>query len=115
MGPSTMDDLFLHTLQDLFFTENKIVKSLPGMVEKATNRELSAGLRAHLGQTEKQVERLKQMFKLLGKEPKGTDCPAIDGIIKEAEAIAGDVADKQVLDAAIIGVAQAVEHYEITR
>lgn len=111
----TMDDLFLHTLQDIFYAENKIVKSLPGMIEKVTNRELSAGLRAHLGETEKQIERLKQVFKLLGKEPKGTDCPAIDGIIKEAEAIAGDVADKQVLDAAIIGAAQAVEHYEITR
>jgi ferritin-like metal-binding protein YciE len=111
----TMDDLFLHTLQDIFYAENKIIKSLPGMIEKVTNRELSAGLRAHLGETEKQAERLKQVFKLLGKEPKGTDCPAIDGIIKEAEAIAGEVADKQVLDAAIIGAAQAVEHYEISR
>lgn len=111
----TMDDLVLHTLQDIFYMENKIIKSLPSMIDKATNRDLSSALRAHLGETEKQVERVKQAFKLLGHDPKAADCPSIDGIIKEAESIAGEVADKQVLDAAIIGAAQSVEHYEISR
>jgi ferritin-like metal-binding protein YciE len=111
----TMDDLFLHTLQDIYYAENKIVKSLPDMIKKATNRDLTSGLKTHLQETEGQIERLQQIFKKLGEKPQGTDCPAIDGIIKEAEEIAGDVEDKEVLDAAIIGAAQAVEHYEITR
>ena len=111
----TMDDLFLHVVQDMYYAEQQIAKSLPDMIEKATNRELTTGLKHHLGETEKQVARLEQVFNLLGKEPKGTDCPAIDGILEEAEGIAGEVDDKTVLDAAIIAAAQAVEHYEITR
>jgi ferritin-like metal-binding protein YciE len=111
----TMDDLFLHTLQDVYYAENKIEKKLPDMIKKVTNRELGAGLKAHLEETRKQIERLEQVFKKLGHEPKAVDCPAIDGLIKEAEEIAGDVSDKEVLDAAIIGAAQAVEHYEMSR
>ena len=111
----SMDDLFLHVLQDIYYAESQIMKSLPDMIEKATNRELTTALRAHLGETEKQVKRLEQAFELLGKEPKGTSCPSIDGIIKEANEIAGEVDDKSVLDAALIAAAQAVEHYEITR
>jgi ferritin-like metal-binding protein YciE len=110
-----MDDLFLHTLQDIYYAENQIVKNLPDMIDKATNRELSSGLQAHLEETRKQVERLEQVFDKLGMKPEATDCPAMDGILEEAEEIAGDVEDKQVLDAAIIGAAQAVEHYEISR
>ena len=111
----TMDDLFLHTLQDVYYAENQIVKALPKMIDKATNRELAAGLREHLRETEGQVTRLDQVFKKLGQTPKGVDCPAIDGLLKEADEVAGEVADKKVLDAAIIGSAQAVEHYEISR
>ena len=111
----SMEDLFIHTLQDVYYAEKQIVKSLPKMIEKATNRELSTGLRNHLKETEGQVERLEQVFTRLGKEPKGVDCPAIDGLIKEADEVAGEVDDKKVLDAAIIGSAQAVEHYEMSR
>jgi ferritin-like metal-binding protein YciE len=111
----SMDDLFLHTLQDIYYAENKIIKSLPDMIEKATNRELTAAFKAHLGETQTQVSRLEQAFKLLGQDPKGTDCPAIDGIMKEANEIAGEVEDKKVLDAALLAAAQAVEHYEISR
>ena len=111
----TMDDLFLHTLQDVYYAENQIAKSLPDMIEKATSRKLSAALRGHLKETKGQIRRLEQVFKQLDEKPKGTDCPAMDGILKEADEIAGDVADKQVLDAAIIGASQAVEHYEMTR
>ena len=111
----TMDDLFLHTLQDVYYAENQIVKSLPTMIEKSTNRELAKGLREHLRETEGQVARLEKVFERLGEEPKGTDCPAIDGLIKEADEVAGEVEDKQVLDAAVIGSAQAIEHYEISR
>jgi len=110
-----MEDLFLHTLQDIYYAENQIVKALPDMIEKSTNRDLTAGFKKHLEETETHVSRLEQVFKLLGRQPKGVECPAIDGIIKEASEIAGDVADKEVLDAALIGAAQAVEHYEIAR
>jgi ferritin-like metal-binding protein YciE len=111
----SMEDLFLHTLRDIYYAENQIVKSLPTMIEKSTNRELAKGLREHLRETEGQVARLDKVFEKLGGEPKGTDCPAIDGLIKEADDVAGEVEDKKVLDAAIIGSAQAIEHYEISR
>jgi ferritin-like metal-binding protein YciE len=110
-----MDDLFLHAVQDIYYAENQIVKALPNMIDKATNRELAAGLRDHLKETETQIARLEQVFQRLGQSPKGIDCPAIDGLIKEADDVAGEVEDKKVLDAAIIGSAQAVEHYEISR
>jgi ferritin-like metal-binding protein YciE len=111
----SMDDLFLHTLQDVYYAENQIVKALPKLIDKATNRELAAGLRNHLRETEGQVKRLQQVFDKLGQDPKGVDCPAIDGLIREADEVAGEVDEKKVLDAANIGSAQAVEHYEISR
>ena len=92
----TMDDLFLHVLQDVYYAEKQILKALPDMVEKATNRDLTAAFKNHLAETEKHVQRLEQAFDLIGASPKGTTCPAIDGIIKEANEIAGEVAEKKV-------------------
>ena len=111
----TMDDLLLHGLKDIYYAEHQIVSSLPAMIEKATNRDLTKGLQDHLLETRKQIERLDQVFKKLGHEPRGLDCPAIDGLIKEANEIAAEVEDKEVLDVAIVGSAQAIEHYEIAR
>lgn len=111
----SMDDLFLHTLQDIYYAENKIVKSLPEMIDNATNPQLKEGLQSHLGETRGHVQRLERVFGLLGQSPKAVDCPAIDGIIEEAEEVTGEVDDPSVLDAAIIAAGQAVEHYEITR
>jgi ferritin-like metal-binding protein YciE len=111
----TMEDLYVHVLQDIYYAESQIKKALPEMAEKATNRELTAAFKAHLGETEQQIARLDQAFQLLGREPKGTTCPAIDGIIKEANEVAGECEDKNVMDAALLAAAQAVEHYEITR
>ena len=111
----TMDDLVLHELQDIYYAEHQITKALPKLIEKATNRDLTQGLRIHLEETKNQIGRLEQVFKKLGKEPRGTDCPAIDGLVREADHLVAEVEDKQVLDAAIIGSAQAVEHYEIAR
>jgi ferritin-like metal-binding protein YciE len=85
------------------------------MIEKATDAGLKQGFQAHLGETKNHVKRLEQVFKMHGVEAKGVDCPAIDGIIEEANDVAGEVSDKNVLDAALIAAAQAVEHYEITR
>jgi ferritin-like metal-binding protein YciE len=111
----TMDDLLIHGLQDIYYAENQITKALPQMIDKATNRDLVTGLKNHLEETNKQIERLDQVFKKLGQEPKGTTCPAIDGLIKEADETAGEIEDKAVLDAAIVANCQAVEHYEIAR
>jgi ferritin-like metal-binding protein YciE len=111
----TMDDLLLHGLQDIYYAENQIVKALPKLIDKATSRDLSKGLTDHLVETEGQIVRLDQVFKKLGVQPKGVKCPAIDGLITEAGDLAGEVADKEVLDAGIVGSAQAVEHYEIAR
>jgi ferritin-like metal-binding protein YciE len=112
---ATMDDLFVHTLRDIYYAENQIKKALPDMVEKATSPELKRGFETHLRETEGQITRLKEVFRLHGVEEKGVTCPAIDGILEEANDVAGDVEDKLVLDAALIAAAQAVEHYEITR
>jgi ferritin-like metal-binding protein YciE len=111
----TMEDLFVHTLQDIYYAEQQITKALPDMVKKASNPQLKQGFETHLRETETHVKRLEQVFELLGKKAKGVDCPAIDAIIKEAKEVAGEVADKSVLDAALIAAAQAVEHYEMTR
>ena len=111
----TMDDLFVHTLRDIYYAEKQILTALPKMIDKATTVELRNGFERHLVETEGHVERLEQVFEMHGVEAKGVDCPAIDGIIKETNEIAGEVEDPQVLDAALIAAAQAVEHYEITR
>ena len=111
----TMDDLFVHTLRDIYYAENQIVKALPDMIEKAGDPTLRQSFETHLGETKGHVRRLEEAFRMLGKEPKGVDCPAIDGIIDEAEDVAGETDDPLVLDAALIAAAQAVEHYEITR
>jgi len=112
---STMDDLFVHTLRDMYYAEKQILQALPDMIEKAADPQLKQGFQTHLGETRNQVKRLEEVFRLHGKEVSGVDCPAIDGIIEEADDVAGEVADKAVLDAALIAAAQAVEHYEISR
>jgi ferritin-like metal-binding protein YciE len=111
----TMEDLFVHTLRDIYYAEKQIVKALPDMIEKATDPQLKQGFQTHLRETENHVKRLEQVFQTIGKKAQGVDCPAIDGIIKEANEVAGEVEKKPVLDAALIAAAQAVEHYEMTR
>ena len=111
----TMDDLFVHQLRDMYYAEQQLVKALPKMADKASEPQLKQGFRSHLKETEEHVRRLEQIFKMHGVEAKAVDCPAIDGIIKEANETAGEVEDKAVLDAALINAAQAAEHYEITR
>lgn len=111
----TMDDLFVHQLQDVYYAEKQIHKSLPKMIDKASSAKLKQGLEKHRTETEHHIERLEQVFKQHGAKAKAVDCPAIDGILKEAGEVTAEVADKEVLDAAIIAAAQAVEHYEITR
>lgn len=112
---STMDELFVHTLRDIYYAEQEILKALPAMIEKATNPQLRSGFEQHRVETFKHLRRVEQVFQMHGSAPQPINSPAIDGIIKEADAIAGEVDNKEVLDAALIAAAQAVEHYEITR
>ncbi len=102
----TLDDLFVHTLQDIYYAENQITKALPKMISKATDPQLKQGFQTHLSETQNQIKRLEQVFQMHGQSPKAVNCPAIDGIIKEANEVAGEVADKEVLDAALLASAQ---------
>ena len=111
----TMDDLFVHQLQDIYYAEKRIVAALPEMIQKSTTPELRTAFESHLQQTKGHVQRLEQVFRLTGQQPQSVDCPAIDGVIDEAEEVAGEVEDKTVLDAALIAAGQSVEHYEIAR
>ncbi|MRX50351.1 DUF892 family protein [Paracoccus sp. S-4012] len=111
----TLDELFLHTLQDVYYAENQILKALPKMSAKASDPDLKAAFDSHLHETDGHVRRLEQVFGMLGLAPRGVDCPAMDGIIREADEIAAEISDKSVLDGALAASAQTVEHYEIAR
>ncbi|NVN84724.1 MAG: ferritin-like domain-containing protein [Rhodopseudomonas sp.] len=111
----TMDDLFVHQLQDIYYAERQLLKALPKMADKATDRQLQQGFLTHLDETRGHVQRLEQVFEMHGAAIKAVACPAIDGIIAEADDVTGEIDDKAVLDAALINAAQAVEHYEIAR
>jgi ferritin-like metal-binding protein YciE len=110
-----LSDLFLHTLQDIYYAENHIVKALPKMVKTSDSSELSKAFADHLEQTKDHVTRLEQVFKMIGHKPKAAKCPAIDGILDEAKELMAEIKDPDTRDAAMIAAAQAVEHYEITR
>jgi ferritin-like metal-binding protein YciE len=110
-----LDDLFVHTLQDIYYTEQKITKALPKMAEKVSDPQLQSAFLTHLAETEVHIKRVEKVFQMHGETPKASTCPAIDGIVTEAEEIMKDARDHEVLDAAALAAAQAVEHYEITR
>ena len=110
-----LNDLFVHQLQDLYYAEKQLEKALQKMSGKAIDKQLKQGFLTHLDETKTHVKRLEEVFRMHGAEMKAVDCPAIDGIIEEADDVVGEVADDTVLDAALINAAQAAEHYEITR
>jgi ferritin-like metal-binding protein YciE len=115
MPVKTMEDLFVETLKDIYYAEKQILKALPGMVKKAGAKELKHALETHRKETEGQVDRLESVFKLLDMAPRGKKCDAIEGIIAEAKEHMDEIKSPEILDAGMIGSAQAVEHYEITR
>jgi ferritin-like metal-binding protein YciE len=110
----SMDDLFVHTLRDIYYAEQQIEKALPKMIEKAQDQTLRSGFEEHLAQTRGHIERVEQVFRQHGVEAKAVQCKAIDGILAEADEISAEAAH-DVRDAALVAAAQAVEHYEITR
>ena len=111
----TLDDLFLDTLKDIYYAEKQIVKALPKMAKAATSSELKAGFEKHLQETQGHVDRLEQVFDLIGAPARGKTCEAILGIIEEAKEIMDEFKDSPALDAGLVSSAQAVEHYEIAR
>lgn len=114
-GMQTLNELFEEIVRDIYYAEKKILKALPKMAKKASSEALSAAFEAHLEETEGQVERLEQVFEMLGKSARGKTCSAIDGIIEEAEEVMKEAKTDTVRDAAMLAAAQAVEHYEISR
>ncbi|WP_026622100.1 ferritin-like metal-binding protein YciE [Ensifer sp. WSM1721] len=111
----TLDDLFYETLRDIYYAERKILKALPKMARGAQAPELKAAFEKHREQTETHVERLQQVFDMIGKRAQGKTCEAIEGIIAEGEDIMDEFKGTPALDAGLISAAQAVEHYEISR
>ncbi|MBR0646159.1 YciE/YciF ferroxidase family protein [Plastoroseomonas hellenica] len=109
-------ELFEDTLKDIYYAERQILKALPKMVRAAENQELKAAFKTHRDQTEGQVERLQQVFELLGKRARGKTCPAINGIIEECEELLEEMKEPgAVRDAGLAASGQAVEHYEMSR
>jgi ferritin-like metal-binding protein YciE len=115
MKTKTLEELFHETLKDIYYAERKILRALPKMARGAKSPDLKAAFQKHKDETEMQVERLQQVFELIGKPARGKTCPAIDGILEEGEEALQDFADSPALDASLIAAAQAVEHYEIAR
>ncbi|WP_046865737.1 ferritin-like domain-containing protein [Microvirga massiliensis] len=111
----TLDDLFLHTLKDIYYAERKILRNLPKMAKAAESQELKQAFEKHREETQGQIERLEQVFELLGKRAQGVTCEAINGILEEGESVMEDFGESEALDAGILAAAQAVEHYEIVR
>lgn len=110
----TLSELFTHTLKDIYYAENALTKALPKMASAATNPDLKAAFTQHLEETRGQINLLDQIFSTVGEQAAGEKCDAIEGLLKEGEGLMSE-ASESALDPALIGIAQAVEHYEIAR
>ena len=111
----TLNDLFVEALKDVYHAEKQILRALPKMAKAAESEELRQAFQTHREETERQVERLEEVFELVGKPARGKPCQAMQGIIEEGKEVMEDFADSEALDAGLIDAAQAVEHYEICR
>jgi ferritin-like metal-binding protein YciE len=115
MADKDLNELFLDTLKDIYYAEKQILKALPKMAKAAQSDKLRSAFEKHHEETEGQIERLEQVFELLGKAARGKKCDAIEGILDEGKEIMEEYADTPALDAGLLAAAQAVEHYEIAR
>ncbi|MFC3167577.1 ferritin-like domain-containing protein [Paracoccus fontiphilus] len=115
MADKTLDTLFHETLKDIYYAERKILSALRKMARAAQSEDLKAAFKTHEEETQTQIERLAQVFELIGKRPRGKTCDAIEGIIAEGEDIIDEFKGSPALDAGLLAAAQAVEHYEISR
>jgi ferritin-like metal-binding protein YciE len=110
---NSLNDLFVDEIADLLSAEKQLIKALPKVAEATTDRQLSAGILAHLEQTKGHVERLNQVFEIIGQKPQSNTCEAMKGLIEETDELIGHGGEPSVMDAGIIACAQRVEHYEI--
>lgn len=110
---TTLQDLFVHQLRDLYSAEKQLVKALPTMVRRSTSEALQQAFTAHLEVTREQVTRLDQIFEQLGVSSRGPKCKAMEGLIVEASELMDEDIEPSVLDAGLVAAAQRVEHYEI--
>ncbi len=115
MAEKTLDTLFHETLKDIYYAERQILKALPKMARAAQSPEVKKAFEQHREETQGQIERLQQVFELIGKRPQGKTCAAIEGIIEEGSEIMDEFKGQPALDAGLAAAAQAVEHYEISR
>jgi len=115
MAEKKLDDLFYDTLKDIYYAERQILKALPKMARAATDPKLKQAFEKHKEETQGHVERLQEVFEIIGKRAQGKTCEAIQGIIAEGEEIIEEFKESPALDAGLISSAQAVEHYEIAR
>ncbi len=111
----SMDDLFVHLLKDMYHAEKQLLKALPKMAKNSETPELKKAFENHLKETEGQVQRLEQVFGIVGKKAQGKPCAAMEGLIEEGKEAIDEIEDAEVLDAALLAGGQAVEHYEISR
>lgn len=109
----SMKDLFMHELGDLYHAENQLLRTLPRLSERVSSEELKSALKEHTEETKEHVHRLEECFKQMGEKASAHECQAMKGIIAEAEEILAQEEDGELIDAALIGAAQKVEHYEI--
>jgi ferritin-like metal-binding protein YciE len=115
MNDKRLSDLFYDTLKDIYFAERQILKSLPKMAKAAKSEELKNAFLTHRDETEVHVERLQQVFELVGKRAQAKTCEAIKGILEEGDEVAEEYAGSEALDAGLLAGGQAVEHYEMSR
>ena len=115
MKMANLESLLHDGLRDIYYAEKKIMKALPKMIRAAQSTDLQAAFDKHLTETEQQVERLQQVFELMGKRAQAKTCPAIDGILEEGEEVMETYKGSPALDAGLVAAAQAVEHYEMAR
>src|SRR5437867_12011632 len=113
MEIDSLQELLIHDMRDLYNAETQLLKALPKMANKACNADLKSAFETHLRETEGHVKRLQQVFDKLGKKPTGKKCAAMEGLIEEGKEAMGEDMDEETMDAALISVAQKVEHYEI--
>lgn len=113
MQLSTLDDLFVKELRDMYSAERQLIQTLPKMAKKANSQELAQAIEVHLGETEQQAERLEKVFEMLDVSSRGPVCKGMKGIIDEGKDVLEESEEPDVLDAGIIASAQKVEHYEI--
>jgi ferritin-like metal-binding protein YciE len=115
MQLKSLEDLFVHSMRDMYYAEKQILKTLPRMAKKTDSDALRAAFEEHLEETEGQIARLEKVFELVEQKARGMTCPGINGIIEEGKEVMEDTADPDTMDAGLIASAQAVEHYEICR